>query len=76
LAAGGAQLVLVRVQVDRAATLGGGAASPQRAGATLAREADPAGAADRRDLAGRAPEDAGLLVDAEVVDGEPPGTAL
>jgi hypothetical protein len=33
----GAQLVLVRVQVDRAATLGSGAAPTQRAGGTRAR---------------------------------------
>ena len=58
-AAGGAQLVLVAVEVDGAALFGGGAAPTQRAGGTLAREAGPAGAADRRDVARRSPEDAG-----------------
>ena len=58
-AAGGAQLVLVAVEVDGAALLGGGAAPTQRTGGTLARGAGPAGAADRRGGARRAPGHAG-----------------
>src|SRR5215216_711352 len=58
-AAGGPQLILVRMEADGTAVLGGGAAPTQRAGGTLAREAGPARAGDRRRDARRAPEDAG-----------------
>jgi hypothetical protein len=72
-APGGAQLLLVGVEADRAATPGGGATPAQRAALTPAREAGPPRPGGRRAVARRAPDRAGLPVDLEVVDGEPCG---
>src|ERR687897_1482506 len=71
LTAGSAQLVLVPMEADRPPPLGSGAAPTQRAVLAPAGEAGLTGAGDRRDLARRAPEDASLPVDPEVVGGEP-----
>src|SRR5437773_7568968 len=66
-AAGGAQLVLVRVDADGAPAARGRAALPQRAAPAVAGEAGLPGRGDRRLVAGRAADRAGLLVDGEVV---------
>ena len=70
-AAGSTQLDFVGVDPDRAATLGGGAAPAERATLAPASEADLTRLGDRRLMAGRASDRAGLPVDPEVVDGEP-----
>jgi hypothetical protein len=75
-AAGGAQLLLVPMQADRAPLLGSGAAPAQRAVLAPAGEAGPARAGDRCGVAREAPDRASLPVDPEVVDGEPARTAL
>jgi hypothetical protein len=76
VAAGGAQLLLMRVDLDRAPVLGAGAALPQRAALAPSGEAGLPRRGDLGLVAGRAARGAGVLVDAEVVDGKPTRTAL
>ena len=70
--AGGAQQVLVLVQAELTAVLRGGAPCPQRAVAAQRRRRSRCGpGVIGRASPGRAGDGAGLLVDGEVVDGEP-----
>src|ERR1700722_2511126 len=71
LGAGGAQQVLMRVDGHRPAIGGGGAAGPQRAaGADLAEGHRPGGA-HLPGVPGGAGDGADVLIDVEVVEGEP-----
>jgi len=71
LAAGRAQLVLVRVDLDGATGFGAGAPLPQRAAPAPSGEAGLPRRGDLGLVAGWAAGGAGVLVDLEVVDGEP-----
>src|SRR5260221_276269 len=73
LRAGGAQQPLVRVDGHRPAVFGGGAARPERAPGTQLPEGDGPLAAHQPGMPGRAGHRALLLVDDEVVQGEPAG---
>jgi hypothetical protein len=74
-AAGGAQLVFVRVDVDRAPAGRGRAALPQWAALAADGEAGLPGRGDVDPIAGWAADRARLLVNGEVVGVNPPGTA-
>jgi hypothetical protein len=76
LAAGGAQLVLVPMQPDRAPLLGGSAAPAQRAVLTPAGKAGLARAGDRRGVARRTPDGPACRSIRKSWMVNPPGTAL
>src|SRR5258708_1228681 len=69
--AGGGQEVITRVQDELAAGLAGGAPRAQRAVAAHGAEGGDAGAAETDGVPGRAGDRSGLLIDGEVVHGEP-----
>ena len=69
--AGGAQQVVALVQDELAAGLAGGAPGAQRAVPAQGAEGGDPGPAEPHGAAGRAGHRAGLLVDGEVIDGEP-----
>src|SRR5271166_2502929 len=73
LGTGFAEQLLVRVDRHRAAVFSGGALLPQRAAGAGGAEGDDPVLAHLADLPGRAGDGAGLLVDGEVIEGEPAG---
>src|SRR5271157_16066 len=69
--AGGAQQVIAGMQDELAAGLAGGARRAERAVAAHGAEGGDAGPAETDGVPGRAGDRAGLLIDGEVIDGEP-----